>query len=114
MNDQKTVRLVIGILGLVGCVVVVGGIVLAMSDRGIPDALIAIGAGAISAVGSILARTSGDGPQPVVVENVAADPVPVAETPKPAGRVRKQAGQVTPGVLALVLVVALIVYLFVR
>ena len=91
MNDQKTVRLVIGILGLVGCVVVVGGIVLAMSDRGIPDALIAIGAGAISAVGSILARTGGDGPTPVTVTNVASDPVPVADVPKPAARTRKRA-----------------------
>jgi NADPH-dependent curcumin reductase CurA len=66
VNDQSTVRLVIGVLGLLAFTVVAGGIVLALSDRSIPEALIAMGSAAAGAVGSILARTGGSDPQPVV------------------------------------------------
>lgn len=66
-------------LGLVGLSVVVGGIVLAIDGKTIPDALIALGAGAVASVGSILAHTSTNEPQPVNVVNPPADPVPVAD-----------------------------------
>lgn len=81
MNDQKTVRLVIIMLGLIGVAVVVGGIVLAIDSKTVPDALVAIGAGAVASVGSILAHTSTNEPQPVVVANLPAEPVPVADVP---------------------------------
>jgi hypothetical protein len=89
VNDQKTVRLVIIMLGLVGLCVVIGGIVLAIDGKTVPDALIAIGAGAVASVGSILAHTSTNEPQPVVVANLPVDPVPVAEQPaKPSRKAR--------------------------
>lgn len=82
MTDQKTVRLVIAILGLLALAVVVGGVILAVTDRSIPDALIAIGAGAAASVGSILAKTSGTSdPQPVNIVNVPSDPVPTTDVP---------------------------------
>lgn len=46
-------------------------------------------------------------------ENPVPDPTPAKKAPAKKAA-KKQAGQVSPGVLALVLVVALIVYLFVR
>lgn len=86
MNDQKTVRLVIIMLGLVGLSVVIGGIVLAIDAKTIPDALIALGAGAVASIGSILAHTSTNEPQPVSVVNPPAEPVPVAEAKPKRGR----------------------------
>lgn len=65
MADQKTVRLVIGILGLLAFATVVGGICLAFTDRGLPGELIAIGSAAAGAVGGILSHTSGRDPVPV-------------------------------------------------
>lgn len=59
MTDQLTVRLVVVGLALIALAVVAGGIVLALDDRTIPDALVAIGSGAAGALGGILARTSG-------------------------------------------------------
>lgn len=86
MNDQKTVRLVIIMLGLIGLSVVVGGIVLAIDSKTVPDAMIAIGAGAVASVGSILAHTSTNEPQPVQVVNEPAEAVPVADVPAKRGR----------------------------
>lgn len=74
MNSQSTVRLVIGVLGLLALAVVIGGFALAMTDRSIPESLIAIGSAAAGAVAGILART---GESEVRVVNDAADPVPV-------------------------------------
>lgn len=54
--DKTTTLAVIIVLGLLAISVVVGGIVLAMSDRGMPDALIAIGSAAAGAVGTVLVR----------------------------------------------------------
>lgn len=88
MNDQKTVRLVIIMLGLVGLSVVLGGIVLAIDTKTIPDALIAMGAGAVASVGSILAHTgSSSEPQAVVgvqggpVETTLVEPDPIPSRP---------------------------------
>lgn len=90
-GTQGTVRMVIGVLGLLALSVVVGGIVLAMSDKSLPGELIAIGSAAAGAVGGILSKT-GDPqePQQVQVVNADADPVPVdPDPPKPRARARK-------------------------
>lgn len=87
MNDQSTVRMVIGVLGALALLVVAGGIYLTSQDRSIPDALIAMGSGAAASVGTLLARTGTNEPQQVEVVNVSAEPVPV--DPVPAKRTRK-------------------------
>lgn len=87
-NSQGTVRLVIAVLGLLALAVVVGGIVLAISDRSLPGELIAIGAAAAGSVAGILSKTGDtDQPQAVNVVNVEGDPVPV--DPVPAKRAAK-------------------------
>jgi hypothetical protein len=73
LTDQKTVRLVITILGLLAFSTVVGGICLAFTDRGLPGELIAIGSAAAGAVGGILSHTSGG--DPVAVAGVDGGPV---------------------------------------
>lgn len=80
MNSQSTVRLVIGVLGLLALSVVVGGFALAMTDRSIPESLIAIGSAAAGAVAGILSRT---GDTDVRVVNDEADPVPVEQPDRP-------------------------------
>lgn len=89
-NSQGTVRLVIAVLGLLALSVVIGGIVLALDDKGLPGELIAIGSAAAGAVGGILSKTGDTSePQAVEVVNVSADPVPV--DPVPAKRAAKKA-----------------------
>lgn len=58
MTDRVTVRLVVVGLAIIALSVVVGGIVLALDDRTIPEALVAIGSGAAGALGGILAKTT--------------------------------------------------------
>lgn len=53
VTDQWTIRMVVVILGAVALVVVVGGMLV-----DVPDAIMTIGAAAVGAVGSLLARTS--------------------------------------------------------
>lgn len=97
MNDGRTVRLVIIVLALLALAVVIGGIALAFSDRGLPGELIAIGSAAAGAIAGILSHTSSDQPTPVNVVNEADDAVPVAQTlvepdpipSRPVKRVRK-------------------------
>lgn len=92
MNDsQGTVRMVIAVLGLLALSVVVGGIILALSDKALPGELIAIGSAAAGAVGGILSKT-GDTAEPQAVEivNVPADPVPV--DPVPVKKAAKKRG----------------------
>jgi hypothetical protein len=94
--DQKTVRLVISVLGLLAVGVVVGAIVLAYQSKTIPDALISLGSVAVGAVAGILSKTSGssDEPQAVEVVNRDADPVPVDPQPvKAARKTTKKAGR---------------------
>lgn len=81
MNDQSTVRIVIGVLGALAVVVVAGGIALAFTDRTLPGELIAMGSAAAGAVGGILSRTGSNDPTPVTVVNRPADPVPVEPLP---------------------------------
>ena len=78
MNDQSTVRLVIGLLGLLALATVVGGICLAFTDRGLPGELIAIGSAAAGSIAGILSHTSSDA-QDVNVVNEPAEPIPVQE-----------------------------------
>lgn len=74
MNTQSTVRLVIGVLGAVAIINVIGGILLTLNDKAMPDAQIAIASLAVGAVAGILSRT---GDTDVRVVNEANDPVPV-------------------------------------
>lgn len=87
-NTQGTVRMVIGVLGLLALAVVVGGIILALDDKSLPGELIAIGSAAAGAVGGILSKTGDTSePQAVEVVNIDAEPVPV--DPVPAKRSAK-------------------------
>lgn len=58
MTDRTVYLAALLIAGLIALAVVVGGIVLAMSDRSLPGELIAIGSGAAGAVGALLGRTA--------------------------------------------------------
>lgn len=93
MHDQKTVRLALGLLGMIALVTVAGGIYLVGQDRTMPDALIAIASSSVTAVALLLNRVNGEGPLPVTVENVDAEPVPVDPVPAKAARkaVKKRA-----------------------
>lgn len=86
-NERTTVNLVVGFLGLVVLFGMAIGGYLAIDDKNVPDFIVATTSGAIGALGAMLAKTS-SGTTPVTVENVAADPVPVAETPAPRKRTR--------------------------
>lgn len=88
MNDAPTVRIVIGVLGLLALLVVAGGIVLALNDKSLPGELIAIGSAAAGTVGGILAKSE-TGPQEVQVMNEVEDPIPV--DPDPPARARAAA-----------------------
>lgn len=82
MSDKFTIRAVVVILGIVSIIVVVGGILLTLDGKTIPDAIIAIGSAAIGSVSTLLARTSTtDDPQPVAVVNPPENPVPVDAEP---------------------------------
>lgn len=74
MRDDKILLAVIVILGAVGLAVVIGGLFLANNDKSLPGELIAIGAGAVSAIAALLASP---GSSDVRVVNQANDPVPV-------------------------------------
>ena len=106
MNSQSTVRLVIGVLGLLALAVVVGGIILALDDKALPGELIAIGSAAAGAVGGILSKT---GDAEVTIVNDEDDPVPVAGRPLRAdrGHVDARAIAVVALVVALVCLVVL-------
>lgn len=58
MTDRLTVRLVVATLGLVALLTIAGGFWLAHDDKGIPDALIALGSSSVGAIAALLARTS--------------------------------------------------------
>ena len=76
-TDAFTVRTVALGLMAAALAVIVGGIVLAYQSKAIPDALIALGSGALGAGASLLARTSSSDTQAVEVVNHPSDPVPV-------------------------------------
>ena len=86
MNDQSTVRLVIGLLGLLALATVVGGICLAFTDRGLPGELIAIGSAAAGSIAGILSHTSSD-PQEVV--GPEGGPVETVDAPAPKARAKR-------------------------
>lgn len=75
-SDTGNARIAIVILGLVALTCLVGGIVLSLDDKALPDAFIAIGSSAATAVGFVITRPIG-GTQQVEVVNATADPVPV-------------------------------------
>lgn len=85
-TDRFTVRLIATGLLLIAVLVVCGGFWLTDHEHTIPDALIAIGSGALGGVSTLLASTStrhaDDPPQPVNVVNEPADPVAVEEVKK--------------------------------
>ncbi len=80
MTSHGTIQLVIGFLGVIALVLVAGAIFLTFQEKDVPDALWTLAGGGVGAFSSLLARTSsGDDPQPVVVEQGADNPVPVEE-----------------------------------
>jgi hypothetical protein len=90
-NDQKTVQMVIGFLGLIALNVVLGGMILAYTGKPIPSEIVALGSAALGAVAGILAKTSVADP----VQQVsgpgggAVETVDVAPLAAKSARVRK-------------------------
>lgn len=76
MTDAKTIRMVLAFAGLTVLAAMVGGIALAYSDRTLPDALIALGSGALGLLAGAMMPT---GRQEVVIRQPANDPVPTVE-----------------------------------
>lgn len=74
-NDQITFAVIV-FLGLTGLLVVAGGLYLAANDKSLPGELIAIGAGAVSAIAAILASPV---TRDVRVANNPDDPVPTTD-----------------------------------
>lgn len=87
-DDQGNVRLAIIVLGVLALTCLIGGIVIVLNDKSLPDALIAIGASAATAITLVITRPVG-GVQSVEVVNRDAEPVPV--DPVPAKRAAKAA-----------------------
>lgn len=89
MTDRRIVLVVVLGLAAIAAGVVGGGIVLAYLGRELPGEIITIGASAAGGLATLLSRTSteldGPEPQPVTIENLPDDPVPV-EQQKPAGK----------------------------
>ena len=84
MPSKLTINLVVGILGIIAILVVIGGIVLTLDDKTIPDALIAIGSGAATGVAALLARTSSE-PSPPTTANTVNVTNPQVDQLKVAG-----------------------------
>lgn len=77
MNDNGNIRLAIVVLGILALTCLVGGVVVVLSDRSLPDAFIAIGASAATAITLVISRPMG-GTQDV---RVIDEPLQVTETP---------------------------------
>ena len=76
MNDQGTVRIVIGFLGIAVLLCIAGGFYLAASAVEVPEFLVGLGGTALGALGSLLART---GNESVTLDQPASRPVPVTD-----------------------------------
>lgn len=74
--DALTTRLVLVFAGLTVLASMGGGIALAFYDRTLPDALIALGSGALGLLSGAALDTR-SGRQEVVVKQPAGEPVPV-------------------------------------
>lgn len=85
MTDRRTVLAVVIGLAVTVLVGVVGIVLLASMDKPTPDVLGYVVTTGIGALGAVLAstRTAPEDPQPVVVANRAAEPVPTVEVPEP-------------------------------
>lgn len=77
MIDALTTRLVLVFAGLTVLAAMAGGIALAFSDRTLPDALIALGSGALGLLSGAALDTRGR--QEVVVRKPAGDPIPTTD-----------------------------------
>lgn len=75
--NETMFGLLIKFLGTTTILCVIGGFVLAGLSKQIPDALIGIGASALTALGTAFIRPPSREPQPVNVVNPPDDPVAV-------------------------------------
>jgi drug/metabolite transporter (DMT)-like permease len=66
MEDRWTMRMVVAGLAALGVLVVLGGISLSFVGRDVPEALVAIGSGAVGALGGILTRSPLESERPAV------------------------------------------------
>lgn len=82
--DALTTRLVLLFGGLTVLAAMGGGIALAFFDRTLPDALIALGSGALGLLSGAALDTRG-GRQEVSIRQDPGRPVPVEEVPGDAG-----------------------------
>jgi len=80
MSNTRTVTLVLLFGGLTVLAAMLGGILLAFTDRTLPDALIALGSGALGLLSGAAIPTRTEGVQRVVVEQPEGQPVPVEDS----------------------------------
>lgn len=78
-GELRNISLVILFIGIITTVIVGGVVWLAHNERAIPDALIALGAGGMGSLGTLLSKTSSSLEQ-VQVVNPPSAPVPVEPT----------------------------------
>jgi hypothetical protein len=71
LNDQRTVRLVILLLGVIGVLIAAGGIYLAANDKAIPEALVALGGTVVGGLAGLLSQTNAT---PTPVQMIPVDP----------------------------------------
>lgn len=57
-TDRTVVRLVVVLIGVIAVIATAGVVLLAHQEKGIPDALIALGSATIGALSSLLVKTS--------------------------------------------------------
>lgn len=83
MTDNVTVRMVLAFAGVTVLAAMLGGIALAIYDRTLPDALIALGSGALGLLGGAALPT---GRQEVIVRQPAGEPVPTIDSSRQGQR----------------------------
>lgn len=80
-NELGNVRLVIIFLGLITLIIVGGGVWLAHNEKGIPDAMISLGATSLGALGAMLSKTSSVPTETQDVRVVESEASPVVVEP---------------------------------
>lgn len=81
MDNSKVVFAVVLFLGVTILLCVIGGFLLVLNDKEVPEFLVGLGGTALGALGALLSRVGDPNkPQQVYVTNEKRDAVPVEQT----------------------------------